>query len=150
MKKVVLFLGFIAMVVSVSAQGNYLDELKKYEEQQKKWQELDRQRSSNSSLRVDGYNKDSYNQQQEARRVRGTVFDGNNQIQVFLYVIDQGNKMYVTSYFSGKKDMYGQEFTYSVQSYAQHTSFQYDGEISQYYDWKILIGTPGNYVTCYF
>ena len=154
MKKVVLLFGLIFMAVSVSAQ-TYFEELERAKKEQKAYQEFERQRSSSASPRVYNHtqinnNSNSYGTQQQARRVRGTVFNGNNQIQVFLYVIDKGNSMYVTSYATGKKDMYGQEFTYSVQQYAQRTSFQYDGELSQYYEWKISLRVGNGYTTCYF
>ena len=67
-----------------------------------------------------------------------------------FYVIDKGNSMYVTSYTTGEKDMYGQEFTNSVQQNAQRTSFQYDGDLSQYYEWKVSLRVGNGYVTCYF
>lgn len=153
MKKVVLLFGLILMTVSVSAQ-TYFEELERAKKEQKAYQEFERQRSSSASPRVYNHtqinNNNSYGTQQQARRVRGTVFNGNNQIQVFLYVIDKGNSMYVTSYTTGEKDMYGQEFTNSVQQNAQRTSFQYDGDLSQYYEWKVSLRVGNGYVTCYF
>lgn len=90
-------------------------------------------------------------QQQQARRVRGTVFIGQNQQQIFLYVVYDNKGAYVTSYSTGQRDMNGREITNSVQSYAQRVSFQYDGDLSQYYDWKISIGNQSTgYQACYF
>lgn len=84
MKKVVLLFGLILMTVSVSAQ-TYFEELERAKKEQKAYQEFERQRSSSASPRVYNHtqinNNNSYGTQQQARRVRGTVFNGNNRFK---------------------------------------------------------------------